>query len=418
MKIYFSGIGGVAIGPLAQAAQDAGHEVYGSDVSPSLVTKRLEARGISIYFDQSGDQLEMEHARAPIDWFVYTAALPLDHPELQMASQLGITISKRDGLIAHIIKESGQKLIAIAGTHGKTTTTGMMIWVIQQLGLPISYLVGTTLSFGSSGMFSPDSQYFIYECDEFDKNFLHFHPYISLITAIDYDHPDTYPTEAEYLTAFQQFTHQSHQTIAWQKDIATLASPRQNAHFTEINTIVNDLQLAGLHNRQNATLVLAALEQLQLGESVKNLQIINQFPGTDRRFEKLADNLYSDYGHHPAEIAATLQMAKEISQQVALVYQPHQNIRQHEIRDQYTDCMLSADTIYWLPTYLTREDPNLPILTPSELSAHLVNRQAVHFAELNDELWQNITTLRQNGALVLLMGAGTIDSWARQQLTD
>ena len=145
---------------------------------------------------------------------------------------------------------------------------------------------------------------------------------------------------------------------------------------------------------------------------------MNQFPGTARRFEKLADHLYSDYGHHPVEIAATLQLARELSDHVVLVYQPHQNIRQHEIRHQYTDCMTLAETVYWLPTYLTREDPHLPILTPEQLSQHMVNRSAVQSAKLDDQLWQAITAARRAGKLVLCMGAGTIDSWLRQRLAE
>src|SRR5690606_5798559 len=111
---------------------------------------------------------------------------------------LGIKVAKRDELLARILHEKNLKLIAVAGTHGKTTTTGMMVWLLQQLGVPVSYSVGSTLSFGPSGKFDPKSEYFVYECDEFDRNFLHFHPYLSLITSVGYDHPDIYPTPENY----------------------------------------------------------------------------------------------------------------------------------------------------------------------------------------------------------------------------
>ena len=143
---------------------------------------------------------------------------------------------------------------------------------------------------------------------------------------------------------------------------------------------------------------------------------LEQFPGTGRRFEKLADNLYSDYGDHPIEIAATLQLARELSDHVVLVYQPHQNVRQHEIRHQYADCMELAEEIYWLPTYLTREDPALPVLTPQQLTEQLTNRHVVHYADLDADLWCAIQTARHQGKLVLGMGAGTIDGWLRRQL--
>lgn len=420
MRIYFSGIGGVGIGPLAEIALDAGYEVVGSDTSKGLVTTQLEERGVNLSYDQSGDFLHTQHAATTIDWFVYTAALPDDHPELVLARQLGIRVAKRDELLAYIVSEKNLKLIAIAGTHGKTTTTGMMVWVFKQLGIPVSYSIGTTLSWGASGFYDPQSEYFIYECDEFDRNFLHFHPSLSIITSIDYDHPDTYPTQQEYYDAFDQFIGQSDRCILWQQDFDIKATRQSKTivHMIDKNAEsvrdnIDGLHLAGRHNRENAYLILTECIDGGLDEQTVKAAL-ESFPGTNRRFEKLADNLYSDYGHHPAEIAATLQMAKEIAPQVVLVYQPHQNVRQHEIIEQYTDEIFKdADEIYWLPTYLSREDPTLELLTPTQLTKNL---SRVHTANLDDELWHTIEATCQTGTLVLLMGAGTIDSWARAQL--
>ena len=179
---------------------------------------------------------------------------------------------------------------------------------------------------------------------------------------------------------------------------------------------VMDLHLPGAHNRRNATLVAKAIEYLKAGNSEQVKTALEDFPGTSRRFEKLDNNLYTDYGHHPAEIAATLQMAREVSDRVALVYQPHQNVRQHEVRDDYTNCFEQAELVYWLPTYLSREDPNLPILTPQELTQNITNKTAVHFADLDDQLWDAIEQARSQDILVLAMGAGTIDGWLRKKL--
>jgi UDP-N-acetylmuramate--alanine ligase len=415
MNIFFSGIGGVGIGPLAQIALDAGYSIQGSDLQASPLTRILEERGITISFNQDGSFLEACHEATPIDWFVHTSALPTDHPELLKARSLGIKTAKRDELLARILEEKNLKLIAIAGTHGKTTTTGMMIWALEQLGIPISYSVGATLSFGSSGKYDPKSAYFVYECDEFDKNFLHFHPYLALITSLDYDHPDTYPSEAEYLQAFNQFASQSKQLIMWRADNQNISEAAPNSWVLQPGEVQN-LTLPGAHNRRNATLVLKGLEYLGVSrEGVK--EIIEQFPGTSRRFERLTQNLYSDYGHHPKEIAATLQLARELSDHVVLVYQPHQNVRQHEIKAAYTDCFELAEEVYWLPTYLSREDPNLPILTPEELSRSVSNKTSVHIATLDQNLWDAIETARENGKLVLVMGAGNIDPWIRTQLS-
>lgn len=417
MRIYFSGIGGVAIGPLAEMAIGAGHEVCGSDRAAGLMTEALGRAGITVSFDQSGEFLRSEHQREPFDWFVYTAALPADHPELVLARQLGIRTSKRDELLAQIIADKQLKLIAVTGTHGKTTTTGMLVWTLQQLGVPVSYLVGSTLSFGPSGRFDPASQFLVYECDEFDRNFLHFSPWLSLITAVDYDHPDTFPTPDDYRAAFRQFGEQSAQVIAWRED-AEVFTP---ANVTVLEQTDPQITLAGEHNRHNGTLAARAVMTVREAaaleiETEAIIAALNTFPGTGRRFEKLADNLYTDYGHHPSEIAATLQLAHELNDRVVLVYQPHQNIRQHEVHERYTDEIFTdASEIYWLPTYLTREDPNLPVLTPEELTRQLTTDK-VHIAQLDEELWHTIEQQRARGALVLGMGAGTIDGWLREQL--
>lgn len=415
MNIYFSGIGGVGIGPLAQIARDAGYDVQGSDPSESLTTRSLQAQGIAVDTNQDGTFLRACHDARPVDWFVYTASLPADHPELLLAKKLGIKTSKRDELIAHIIKEKRLKLIAVAGTHGKTTTTGMAVWAFKQLGIPVSYSVGSTLGFGPSGAFDDKSEYFIYECDEFDRNFLHFSPYLSLITSIGFDHPDVFPTEDDYTQAFRQFMNQSDHTIMWQPDGTKVQASADDGWILRENE-VQPIKLAGEHNRRNATLVAKALEYLGLANMAKAQEVLARFPGTDRRFEKLADNLYSDYGHHPSEIAATLQMARELCDHVVLVYQPHQNVRQHEIKDQYVHCFELAEEIYWLPTYLSREKPLLPILTPQELSQNVTNRDSVHFADLDDSLWAIVKAARSEGKLVLAMGAGSIDSWVRNEL--
>lgn len=414
MNIYFSGIGGVAIGPLAEIAYDAGYEIAGSDPEESLVTSKLIARGITISKNQDGSFLRSQHNKKPIDWFVYTSSLPADHPELMLAKSLDIRISKRDELLNFIINDKKLSLIAIAGTHGKTTTTGMMIWALQQLNVPVSYSLGTTIGFGPSGRFDPNSKYFIYECDEFDKNFLNFKPFLSVITSIDYDHPETYPTQADYLSAFKSFGQNSKAIITWKDQHSELFSNHSNVEILNNDQVNSNLSLAGNHNRRNATLVQRALTKLGLNQDSD--KILNSFPGTNRRFEKLADNLYSDYGHHPAEIAATMQMASEISNDIVLVYQPHQNVRQHEIKDQYTNQFELAKDVYWLPTYLSREDKNLPILTFDDLTKNITNKNHVYAADLNDDLWDKIQKAREEGVLVLAMGAGSIDSWVRKQL--
>ncbi len=415
MNIFFSGLGGVGMGPLAEIARDAGYAVFGSDVEEGLMTDKLHQNGIDVHIGkQDGSYLQAMHNNTPIDWFVYTPAITHDHPELVLAKKLGIKTAKRGDYLAHFIEEKNLKLIAVSGTHGKTTTTGMMIWVMKELGLPISYSIGTTLSFGPSGTYDPDSEYFVYECDEFDRNMLYFSPYLALIPSLDYDHPDTYPTPTDYLNAFREFALKSKSVIAWDDQHAEAFDGLHNVSLLSAHKVTNDIAVVGLHNRRNAMMVQDAINQLGLSDGIED--ILLRFPGTDRRFERLADNLYSDYGHHPIEIASTLQLARELSDHVILVYQPHQNIRQHEIKDDYTNQFELADEVYWLPTYLSREDKNLAILKPEDLIHNVTNRDHIHVADFNDNLWSIIQKARADGALVLGMGAGAIDGWLRQQL--
>lgn len=428
MNIYFSGIGGVGIGALASIAHSAGYEVFGSDQNSSLMIEELLKKNIDIKIGkQDGIFLREKFNEKGIDWFVYTAALPQDHPELVTARELGIKITKRDELLNEIINDKDLKLIAISGTHGKTTTTGMAIWAFQQLNIPVSWSIGTTISFGDSGFFDPESKYFIYEADEFDRNFLHFTPSVSLITTIDHDHTDIYKTEQEYFDAFTQFSRQSDFTISWQDQHPEIFKDIQNKVI--LKNPDEEITLPGLHNRKNASLVLESINYLAETDSLsldkdyynKAIDALNEFPGTNRRFEKISKGIYSDYGHHPVEVQSTLEMAREIAEKegfsgVSLIYQPHQNVRQVEVQNDYTkDIFSDANEVIWLPTYLSREDPNLEILTPEFLSRKVKDKTEFYdISDSNTELANRINELHSKNRLILAMSAGSLDAWIRK----
>lgn len=418
MRIFFSGIGGVGIGPLALIARDMGYEVMGSDANSSRYTDLMASQNIDVLTPQSAQNVEQAHQKQRLDWFVYTAALPEDHPELKAAKKLGIKTSKRDEFLNELIESKNLKLIAASGTHGKTTTTGMLIWLMRELGQPISYSIGTNISFGPSGQYSEGSQYFIYEADEYDRNMLKFNPFISVISSVDYDHPDTYPTEEDYLNAFRQFISQSHCTFMWKEDVEKIGGlPVGVVHSYGADEDLGAISLAG-HNRKNAFLAIKAIQSVSPDTGYDQLaEIIGRFPGTERRFEKLADGLYSDYAHHPVEIASTLDMAQELNKNLVVVYQPHQNLRQLEIykTGAYKNIFNKAAKVYWLPTYLSREPNGRKILTPAKLikSGQINNAEP---AEMNQELKQAIKHHLSNGQLVIIMGAGDIDAWARENL--
>ena len=400
MKVYFSGIGGTGIGPLAELAQDAEFEVFGSDLKEGAISEELRERHIEVaYGEQDGSFLQKMIDERGVDWLVYTSALPQDHAELKLARESGINCTKRDEFLAELIRQKELKMIAVAGTHGKTTTTAMIIWAMKQLNIPVSYLVGTTISWGDSGKYDPDSEYFVYEADEYDRNFLAYHPYLAAITCIDYDHPDIYPTIEEYHAAFEKFESQSEIVV-------------------KTTTIDSRITLLGELRRQDASIALDVIRKISDIDEQTIIDAINRFPGVGRRFEKITDGAYSDYGHHPEEIKATIKMARELRDRdnytgVAIVYQPHQNTRQHEIRHLYKDAFVGADKVFWLPTYLTRENPDLEVLSPETLISELENAEIAESAEMNDVLAEKIKRLLAEKWLVVLVTAGPADTWFR-----
>ena len=406
MNVYFSGISGTGIGPLAELAQDAGFTVFGSDLKRGAISEELDARGIEVsYGEQDGIFLRKKFSESGVDWLVYTSALPQDHAELLAAKELGIRYTKRDEFLAELIQQKNLKMIAVAGTHGKTTTTAMIVWAMIKLDIPVSYLIGTTISWGNGGQYNPQSQFFVYEADEYDRNFLAYHPYLTAITCIDYDHPDVYPTVEEYRAAFDQFMSQSENVV--------------------INTTINsNITLVGGLRRQDASIALEVIQKIAPDINYqKVIDALNSFPGAGRRFEEIAPGVYTDYAHHPNEIASTVKMAVELKERdqyagLAVIYQPHQNTRQHEVKDGYKHAFVGADKIFWLPTYLTRENPNLTILTPEELSEKTETKAQTEIAELNDDLAAKIQQLHKDNWLVVLMTAGPADNWLREQFKD
>ena len=403
MNIYISGITGTGMGPLALMAKAAGFTVWGSDLAKGAIYDELIKAGIEVKIGKQDGEFLRERLVDGVDWFVYTSALPETHAELMLAREAGVKCTKRDDFTAFLVEKLGLKMVAVAGTHGKTTTTAMIIWAALKLDLPVAYIVGTTLGFAVSGAYCSGDEYFVYEADEYDRNFLKYHPWLAVIPAISYDHPDIYPTEEDYMMAFGQFKTQSEKVI-------------EKSDFDE-----NGFKLAGVVRRKDAALAAEAISAMAPEiPREKIVAILNEFPGVGRRFEKIADGIYTDYAHHPEEIAATMGVAKDEKQLhdkkgIVVVYQPHQNTRQHEVRDGYVDAFVGADKIYWLPTYLTREDPDLPVLSPAELIDGLTNKDVAETAELSDELAERLREYAADGYLVVLMTAGPADEWLREK---
>lgn len=491
MHIYFSGIGGAAISALAVIAKQAGYEVSGSDARNSQYLEYLRKKGIeNIHVGLTREQIEQVHNKKPIDWFVYGSAQPLDfpdNPEFKFVDEKGIKKSKRDELLNEILSQKSLKLIAIAGTHGKTTTTAMTIWVFQQLyeeyqstrknaaqgnseersesytdvrresttaddaamrleqaaeppasageqaaavRAPISYSVGAKISFGDMGHYEPSSEYFVYEGDEFDRNFLSFHPFLSIIVGVAYDHHEIYPTQEEYNQAFKDFISQSQWTVLWEEDARKLkltTEDKKLAIESYEDPGIEKFSLTGLFNRRDAHLVVKAISYITKEPEEKLIEIMNRFPGLSRRFEKITENLYTDYAHTPEKIQGAMSVAGEMAaktgQKIVVIYEPLTNRRMHYTAAQHRDVFEGASAIYWVPSFLSREDSNQPVLTPEELIKNLSPelQEIAHPMQLDENLASAIKKHLQTGDLVVAMSGGSggsLDEWLRNNLTN
>ena len=403
MRIYISGISGTGMGPLALMAKNAGVDVCGSDLNKGAIYDELVKAGIDVEIGPQDGKFLQKKIDEGVDWFAYTSALPEDHTELVMARENGIKCTKRDDLTAYLVDKLKLKMVAVAGTHGKTTTTAMIVWTALKLDLPVSYIVGTTLGFAPSASYKTGDRYFVYEADEYDRNFLKYHPWLAVIPAVSYDHPDIYPTREDYEKAFLKFEKQSEKVILEGVDSA-------------------EFKLAGKVRRRDAGLAAKAILEILKNEGrnegiVEIREILDDFPGVGRRFERISDGVYTDYAHHPEEVMATVDIARDEcrlreKKGVVVVYQPHQNTRQHEVRDGYKRAFVGVDKVFWLPTYLTRENPDLRIIKPEEFIADLEGVDA-EVAELDVNLENKLKKYLDDGYLIVLMTAGPADSWWR-----
>lgn len=422
--VYFSGIGGTAIGPLALIAHKAGFTVTGSDKVISDYIEYLISQGITdVHIGQTRNQIAAVHRDRPIDWVVYSSAVSIenpDHPELVFAEQNGIKSSKRDEFLSFLLQQTGQKMIAIAGTHGKTTTTAMMIWLMKELGLPLSYSVGAKMSFGLMGEFNKDAQYFVYEADEYDRNFLSFTPEMSVLPGISYDHPDIYPTEQEYIDAFKQFLAQTNRAVIWASDAEKVGASEDDQTTVLGEADLSVFHLLGKVNRENAHAVAVAAEKLGFCSYHDAVKILNQFPGVSRRFEEISKYIFTDYAHTPEKIEGALQLANEVSNNnVTVVYEGLHNTRQHFIKDKLPQLFQSAKKLIIVPSYLAREDESLDLLSPQDL-CEIVNRPDCYPAQLDENLKTVIEGAAKSGSLVLCLsagGGGSLDSWLRKEFS-
>ena len=428
-SVYFVGIGGIGMSALARYYHSQGMDVAGYDLTPSPLTKQLENEGMAIHYEDNPTLLP-----ALIDTVVYTPAVPQDLKELQVLRGRGIPMMKRAEALGAISKE--HFTIAIAGTHGKTTTTAMVAHILHKNGVDMTaFIGGIANNFGSNLHLGRTSEsVLVVEADEFDRSFLQLAPNISIINSIDADHLDIYGDKKHLEESFNQFANLTKRCIISKEQLPIEVNeamhyrfgfaPENDFHAMNIRqhdgetdfdleyqetSIHIHLMMAGTHNLLNATAAFAATFELGL-EPEGIAQALTSFSGVKRRFDiRVKNDKYcyiDDYAHHPEEIKSCLSAIKASfpSKRVTLVFQPHLFTRTRDFMEDFANVLAMADDLILLDIYPARELPIEGITSQALLDkVNLKNKCLCPKEALLD------TIAERKPELLVTMGAGNID---------
>ena len=391
--------------------------VSGSDRTLGPITKRLSAEGVQIFGEQIADNITKD-----IDLIVYTEAMRKDQEEMRAAKKSGIPMMNYFEALS--LAMNPYYLIAVAGTHGKTTTTAMITDIFEVAEKDPTAVIGSLRAKTKSNYRSGKSKYAIVEACEFKKDFLYLRPEILVITNIEHEHVDYYADLAEVQKAFRKLARQvleSGVVIADTSDpnlkpvIEGLEVPVVNyLDFLDINL---ELKQPGMHNRLNASAALAVAkkEQIDIEEAKETLR---EFTGTWRRFEYKGDinggAIYDDYAHHPTEIMATIGSARELypERTLTIVFQPHTYTRTKEFFDDFARALGLADKVIILPVYAAREE-NVSGITSRELSVKTLEfNKNVEYAESFTDAEEILKEKISDNDVVVVMGAGDVTELA------
>ncbi len=339
-KVFFIGIGGIGISAIARMMHLEGKDISGSDMSEGELTRELQELGIKITIGQGFELIPKD-----TDLIVYTIAIPHYDPKLfEQIKNSGIEMRSYPQTLG--IVTANKFTIAVAGTHGKTTTTAMIAKILVDAGLDPSVVVGSLLKDYKSNLIVGHSEYFVVEACEYERSFLNIHPKLLVITNIEADHLDYYKDLEDIQGAFKELEGQSENVI---KD------------YSRYLDKVPKLLVPGVHNRLDAAASLAVADFLKIDLKVAQ-NSLETFQGTWRRLEKKGTTsegtiVYDDYAHHPTEIKASLQGLRELypNKNITVLFQPHLYSRTKALFDDFAKSFKGADRILLLPIYFARE---------------------------------------------------------------
>jgi UDP-N-acetylmuramate--alanine ligase len=445
---HLIGIGGTGLAPIARVLLERGYKVSGSDLLLSPQARELQELGIPLFIGHHADNIK------GADIVIRSSAIPDGNLEVIAALHAGIPVLKRADFLNHLVGD--RKLIAIAGTHGKTTTTAMMAWVLSELEQNPSFIIGGVSKNLKTNAHADIGSWFVIEADEYDGMFLGLQPDILIITSIEHDHPDYYPTPQKYFSAFVELLHHIKSdgdlilctdhiktiklldyvnnqikihTYGINKNAEFYANDIQHIPGCGVHFTANDsnlglreifqLQIPGEHNVRNAMAVICAASLL--GYSMADCRpALESFIGTGRRFDIKGEaqgiTIIDDYAHHPTEIRSTISAARcnFPNANIWVVWQPHTYSRTLTLFDDFLKAFNECDHLIVTEIYKSREKER------PYSSAQLVEQihhADVHFIADIPTVTQYLIQHLKSGDVLLVLSAGDADQISSQVLT-
>lgn len=437
-SVYFLGIGGIGMSALARFLHHRGVRVSGYDRTPTRLTSELIAEGISIHFDENPEAIP-----ADTQLVVYTPAIPREHKEWNTIYQRDLPLMKRSEMLGVI--SASMPSVAVAGTHGKTSTSTMLAQILysSEQGC-LAFLGGISKNFDTNYLNAPPARWMVTEADEFDRSFLHLNLQLAAITAIDADHLDIYLTYDNLLAAFQQFAakinpsgflvirrglkhliqrHTQARIFTYAGDDATADYYAQNIRCEglfyryDIHTPAGVLEGVEMHipariNIENSV-AAAALAQLAGASTEEIIRGLSAFRGIRRRFDIIyssGDFVYiDDYAHHPEEIRALALSLRDLfpNQKLTAIFQPHLYSRTRDLADGFAESLSLFDEVFLLDIYPAREKPIRGVT-----SKMIARRMNPNPPIITHQAAFNLIVSRRQG-VVVTVGAGDIDKLAQ-----
>ena len=447
--VHFVGIGGSGMSGIAEVMLSLGYQVQGSDLSSNPAVERLKAQGASVFIGHDATNIR------DADAVVVSSAVDETNPEVAAAREALMPVVQRAEMLAELMRF--RYSIAVAGTHGKTTTTSLVASVLAEGGLDPTFVIGGRLKSADANARLGQGEYLVAEADESDASFVHLKPMLAIVTNIDADHMSTYDGDIDKLRmSFVEFLHNlpfyglavlctddvgvneilAHvgrsvvsygidsdadvraENIRFEGGLTTFDVVRKGQE----GVLEISLQLPGSHNVLNALAAISIAGELQISDQAV-VDALGKFEGIDRRFQNYGEirtrtgkvMLVDDYGHHPTEVAATLAAARAgwPQKRIVLAFQPHRYSRTRDLLDDFATVLSDADVLVLLEVYAAGEDP-IAGADGRAIARAVRSRGGVEpvFVESTDELLPVLEGLLTDGDLLLTMGAGDIGAVA------